>query len=377
MSSPSPSPAASPVAPVASASCTFQLGFGQLRERIGADTVGDCLEDEAVLDTGDTSQPTTRGELLWRKNDSRTAFTNGSHTWIEGPNGIQKRPNGERFAWEPDARRAAQAAPTPFALPPALPGSILPAHRVVSYYGNQLSSRMGILGELPVPEMLARLKQQSEAYAVADRSRPIRPALELIAIVAQEGAGRDGLYRLRMDEEVIEEVAQWAESNNFLLILDVQVGRSKVAPEVRSLLPFLKRPYVHLALDPEFAMAPDEKPGEEIGTHDAADVNEAIDILSEVVASENLPPKMLLVHRFTYPMLTNYQRIKSDPRVQVAIIMDGFGTPEAKISKYEALVRNERVAYGGFKLFYKQDKPVMTPAEVLGLDPTPDVVIYQ
>jgi hypothetical protein len=76
-------------------------------------------------------------------------------------------------------------------------------------------------------------------------------------------------------------------------------------------------------------------------------------------------------------MVTNYRQIRPDPRVQVAMIMDGFGSPEAKISKYDTLVADQRVQYTGFKLFYRQDKPVMTPKQVLDLEPSPMVVIYQ
>ena len=372
-----PSPSPTPRVAAEGADCTFVLGFADLREKIGPAAVGECLEDEALQENGDTTQPTTNGQLVFRASDGRAVFTNGSDTWIDGPDGVEKRPNGERFAWEPDAQRGPRSAATPFPLPPALPGSVVPARRIVAYYGNQLSSRMGILGEATPPQMLARLKEQARAYAVADPKTPVQPALELVAIVAQEGAGRDGLYRLKMDDEIIEEVAQWAESNNFLLILDVQPGRNSFAPEVQSLMPFLKRPYVHLALDPEFAMGPNELPGEEIGSVDAAAINRTIQTLAELVTAENLPPKLLLVHRFTERMVTNYRQIRPDPRVQVAIVMDGFGTPEAKISKYDALVGDQRVQYAGFKLFYRQDQPVMTPRQVLELDPAPHVVIYQ
>ncbi len=347
--------------------CTFILGFADLRRAVGPDVVGDCIEDQEYAENGDARQRTTGGELVWRKTDNRSAFTDGSRTWMIGPSGLQSRPNEDRFAWEP------------FPLPPVLPGSVLPAKRLVTYYGNPLSKQMGILGEIPPDEMIQRLKQQLQAYAAAnpEPARPFQGALELVAIVAQEDPGRDGLYRLRMDSEVIEEVIGWAEQNNFLIILDIQVGRSVVAPEIRSLLPFLRRPNVHLALDPEFAMRPHEKPGEEIGSHDADDVNVAIDMLAELVTAENIPPKVLLVHRFTEKMLTNYRKIKADSRVQVAVIMDGFGAPALKIDHYNAFVAFQRVQYTGIKLFYKQDKPLMSPKDVLSLEPTPDIVIYQ
>jgi hypothetical protein len=38
------------------------------------------------------------------------------------------------------------------------PGAILPMSRIIAYYGNLYSTRMGILGELPKPQMFAKLK---------------------------------------------------------------------------------------------------------------------------------------------------------------------------------------------------------------------------
>ena len=46
----------------------------------------------------------------------------------------------------------------PVKTPPTLPGSILPGKRIVAYYGNPRSKKMGVLGEYPKDEMLRRLK---------------------------------------------------------------------------------------------------------------------------------------------------------------------------------------------------------------------------
>ena len=103
----------------------------------------------------------------------------------------------------------------------------------------------------------------------------------------------------------------------------------------------------------------------------------AIDLLADLVAEEHLPPKVLLVHRFTERMLAGPDELKSDPRVQVAVIMDGFGPPATKLETWDRVIRGQGFPYNGFKLFYKQDIPLMTPEQVVELDPTPMVVIYQ
>lgn len=280
------------------------------------------------------------------------------------------------------AQRPVVAQPIwPVPGPAPLPGSILPSHRIVAFYGNPLSAKMGILGALPRDQMLAKLDTEVAAWQAADPATPVVPALQLIVSVAQGAAGRDGMYRLRMPDTLIDRVLGWAEERHALLFLDVQVGRSTVAAELPRLLPYLARPNVHLALDPEFAMKADEEPGKKIGTLDAADVNYAVALLDSVVTANHLPPKVLVVHRFTRRMVTNARRIRLDPKVQIVVDMDGWGPHSLKEDSYRAYVYAEPVEFTGFKLFYHNDtkrgQALMTPAEVLRLFPAPLYIQYQ
>ena len=264
---------------------------------------------------------------------------------------------------------------------PPLPGSILPTRRIVAYYGNPLSKKMGILGELPPDQMLARFDKEIAAWQKADPSHPVQPALHLIAVVAQGSPGRDGKYRLRMTDSLINMVYSWAQQKNALLFLDVQVAQSTVQEELPRLVPFLQRPNVMLGIDPEFSMKGGEKPGTKIGTMSSSDVNYAINLLSGLVKQYNLPPKVLVVHRFTRKMLTDAKGIKLDPRVQVVVNMDGWGQPWLKYDSYRAYVEAEPVQFTGFKLFYHNDTkkgdPLLTPSEVLMLNPKPLYIQYQ
>jgi hypothetical protein len=264
---------------------------------------------------------------------------------------------------------------------PQLPQSILPSHRIVAFYGNPLSKKMGILGELPPDQMLARFDKEIAAWQKADPSHPVQPALHLIAVVAQGFPGRDGKYRLRMTDSLINTVYSWAQKKNAILFLDVQVGLSTVQEELPRLVPFLQRPNVMLGIDPEFSMKSGDKPGTKIGTMSSSDVNYAINLLSGLVKQYNLPPKILIVHRFTRKMLTDAKGIKLDPRVQVVINMDGWGQPWLKYDSYRAYVEAEPVQFTGFKLFYHNDTkkgdPLLTPPEVLMLNPKPLYIQYQ
>jgi hypothetical protein len=269
----------------------------------------------------------------------------------------------------------------PVKTPQQLPGSILPARRIVAFYGNPLSKKMGILGELPPDKMLARFDKEIAAWQKADPSHPVQPALHLIVVVAQGNPGKDGKYRMRMTDSLVNLVYSWAQQRHALLFLDVQVGKSTVQEELPRLVPFLQRPDVMLGIDPEFSMKFGDPPGRKIGTMSAADVNYAINLLSGLVKQYNLPPKILVVHRFTRNMLTNAKQIKLDPKVQVVINMDGWGQPWLKYDSYRAYVEAEPVQFTGFKLFYHNDTkkgdPLLTPSEVLMLNPKPLYIQYQ
>ena len=287
--------------------------------------------------------------------------------------------SGGRNGYLVDSAEAASLWPVKG--PAVLPGSILPAKRIIAYYGNPLSKRMGILGEIPPDEMLARLDREVARWEKADPSTPVQPALHLIAVVAQGSAGRDGMWRLRMSDSLIERVYSWAQRRNALLFLDIQVAHSTLQAELPRLAKYLERPNVHLGIDPEFSMKGGHKPGSKIGSYDAVDINYASNFLAELVSSKNLPPKVLVVHRFTRPMVTNTKNIRLDPRVQVVMHMDGWGPPWMKLDSYHDYIYLHPVQYTGFKLFYKNDTkkghPLMTPEQVLKVFPKPLYIQYQ
>ena len=275
---------------------------------------------------------------------------------------------GERRRY---ALTPADSARWPVKGPAPAPGALLPEHLIIAYYGNPKSTRMGILGQLPPNEMLPKLERTALEWAKAEPGRKVVPALHLIVTVAQGKPGGGGKYRLRHSDQLIERVLGWAEERGWIVFLDVQIGHSTVADELPHLVKYLELPYVHLALDPEFAMKLGGVPGQRIGTLDATDINVAVQLLADIVEKKKVPPKMLVVHRFTQRMLTNHDQIKLDPRVQVVIDMDGFGAPWLKEDAYKFFIAPEPVQFTGLKLFYKNDKPMMSPERVLELWPSP------
>jgi len=260
-------------------------------------------------------------------------------------------------------------------------GDLLPCSRIVAYYGNPSSTRMGALGEFPREEMLRRLQGEVRRWSEADPSTPVIPALHLIAVVAQGAPGPSGHYRAQMRDQAVDSIYQMARSINAIVLIDVQVGTD----DVRNIMPrfenFLKRPDVHFAVDPEFYMRGGVVPGRRIGTMYAADINWVTDQLARIVRENNLPPKVLVIHRFTRNMVPDAEKIQLRPEVELVMDMDGWGAPWLKFDSYRDYIVRHPVEFTGFKLFYHNDTkkgdPLLTPRDVLNLWPQPLYIQYQ
>jgi hypothetical protein len=236
---------------------------------------------------------------------------------------------------------------------------------------------MGIVGEYAMEELAAMIRSQAEDYAAADPSRPVIPAFELIATVAQRVPGADGTYILDTDHETLKTYIDYAADHDMLVFLDLQIGRGTVQDEIEKVRDLLALPNVHLALDPEFAVAEGEVPGEYIGSVPAESIAYAQRTLADISAEAGVPPKVLIVHQFREDMIRDKQTLAPYPGVQLVIDADGYGAPELKTAVYNFLVRDEPIEFAGVKIFFKQDVPLLTPQELLALVPPPDVIIYQ
>jgi outer membrane murein-binding lipoprotein Lpp len=231
--------------------------------------------------------------------------------------------------------------------PYPLPGAILPFKRVIAYYGNLSAKKMGILGELPPDEMLAKLRGEVKHWEKADPQTPVQPALHYIAVVAAGFPGKDNMYINRMPEKKIDSAVRLAKRAHAILFLDIQVALSNIRAELPKLEKYWRMPNVHCGIDPEFAMHDGIHPGKKIGSYDAAEVNYVSGYLANEVKKYNLPPKIFIVHRFTRKMLTNYQNIKLHPEIQFVMDMDGFGPPDLKTGTYRDYIYHYRLLFTG------------------------------
>jgi hypothetical protein len=252
---------------------------------------------------------------------------------------------------------------------------IFPTFRVVAFYGAPQDDGLGALG-IGTPRAAGRrLARQAGPYRQG--GRPVLPAFELIATIVHAAPGNDGDYSQRQTALTIGRYLRAARRRRALLILDVQPGRAPFMREARALQRFLREPDVSLALDPEWSMGPGQVPGQQIGSVDAATINEVSRYMSRIVRKHGLPQKLLVVHRFTREMIRNEHRLERHPGIALTVNVDGFGDRPNKISKYRQFTRRRSDRHHGFKLFYEEDTNLMQPRDVLRLRPRPELVVYE
>jgi hypothetical protein len=253
---------------------------------------------------------------------------------------------------------------------------IFPDYRVVAFYGAPQDKQLGELGIGTPAQAGRRLLRQAAPYA--RRTRPVLPAMELIASVAANAPGADGLYRTQQTPRVINRYLRAARRIKALLVLDIQPGHADFLSEAQRLAPWLGQPDVGIALDPEWH-TPGAVPGTQIGSVTAAEINAVSDYVAGIVRARNLPQKLFVIHQFTDGMVESKDQVLPRPGLAVTFNVDGFGDRPNKLSKYRAFTAQTRGRPfdDGFKLFYHEDTNLMLPSNVMAMQPRPDLVVYE
>jgi hypothetical protein len=277
----------------------------------------------------------------------------------------------------PPAPAPAESAPPPATPRAELPlggREIFPTYRLVGFCGTPGAPALGRLsGNLP-----ARAKTLQEYAGKYAKHRKVLPLFELIAVVVQSVPGLDGKYRRRVEDAVVDEYLAAARASKAMLLLNIQPGQSDFMTEVRHFERFLREPDVGVALDPEWAMKPKQKPGVYYGQATGATINEVAEYLSAIVSEGDLPEKALVFHQVNAWVLKDESVMKPPRGVVIIKSVDGLGPKGAKINTYKFLVKTMNPGvHAGFKLFFEEDRHVMSPDEVLALLPEPEYVMYE
>ncbi len=269
----------------------------------------------------------------------------------------------------------------------------IPNNRLMVYYYIPYAP-WGFMGTYPDDpngdaELLARINQQSSAYQQLDPTHPVVNAIDIVSPVVEADPGPDGYYAAFAPDDLVQHYYDLATSHHMLFFLDIQLGRMPVQVAISSLAKWIALPNVEVALDPEFDVAPSGIPDRDLGIMHASEINTAAAMISNTITTLQLPRKVLIVHQWAEPSLPDWYNVKTDPNLSIVTCSDGFGTPDEKVQgDYATFDGKQLIQYPGFKLFYPNwpgqrgdhpvlDTPLMSPQDVLNLNPQPMLIMYQ
>lgn len=376
--------------------CADVLAVGAIPQLDGVRVVGDSAQLPAVAVA--VADPDTT-VLVHAVNDpATTAATATAHAAgatvvaVHGDDpradpsavsAIAHSPSRHVVAVGADFGPAAQLA-TRFAVARAgaqLPGggqTIFPGRRFVALYGHPGGDALGVLGAQGLDASVTRATNLAAQYDNLS-DVPVVPTFEIIATVASGSAGRDGNFS---NESTVESLRPWVEKGEaagFYVVLDLQPGRADVLAQAQLYTSLLQSPDVGLAIDPEWALAPNQQPLEQIGSIDASRINAVASWLDAFTGSRQLPQKLLVLHQFRLSMIGNESKLKTGyDNLALLIHMDGQGGPANKNATWKAVVAAapKGVPFG-WKDFYKEDHPMMTPEQTMAHNPQPMMISYQ
>ncbi len=256
--------------------------------------------------------------------------------------------------------------------------SVLLNNDVFALYGKPNAYTMGIIGQYSLENIEPVMDKFIKMYDEANKERGIIPAFYLIYGTCWPG-GEIGI----LSNSVTRKYIEFAAERGWYVYLDHQIGKYSVEQAMNKILPFLKYPNVHLALDPEWHTT---KPMEVIGSVTADEINKAQEMMDKYIKENNISGRrMLVIHQFNAIMIKNRQNVKTAfDRVQLIHCADGFGSPNLKKESYAFNAFAKNIPLKSFKLFLKPtvqgagyDWPLMKPEEVFALNPRPYLIMYQ
>ncbi|WFP17589.1 hypothetical protein [Citricoccus muralis] len=312
-----------------------------------------------------------------------TGLTGVGATWVlaacgSGGSNASESPSASGSA---SASVSAAASPSPTSIPkPELPGGgtrLFPGRRFVALYGSPGIPSLGLLGEQDLEESITRAQELAASYEGTSRE-PVMPAFEIISTVATASEGPTGEYTSAVDMDVLREWVEAAAENDIYVILDLQPGLSDFLTQAKHFEDLLLEPHVGLALDPEWRLQPGQRHMAQIGQVQADEVNATTEWLAKLVAENNLPEKLVILHQFQLRMIVDREKVVERPGLALLVHADGHGTPGQKMDTYRTLTKDlaphVRI---GWKNFIDEDNPTFTPSETMDIVPKPWFVSYQ
>lgn len=286
-------------------------------------------------------------------------------------------PSGSSAAPAPTSSPTPTPTPTLAQLPRG-GRTIFPAYRLFGYCGSPVAEALGRLGigdlDVRVDELVARGAQFAGG-------RQVLPVLELIATLVHATPGADGMYRSWVSTAVVDEYLAAARRHHALLLLNIQPGRASMLDECRHWESYLKEPDVGVALDPEWAVKKGQVPGKVFGSTTGAELDACAAYLAGLVQDHALPEKVMVYHQLHLSIVHDEAALHAHRGVALVKSVDGIGAPADKVKAYDkVMAQAPAMVHPGFKLFFEEDArsgPLMTPTQVMALQPQPEYVMYE
>jgi len=253
---------------------------------------------------------------------------------------------------------------------------------IVAYYGRPGVRSLGILGQYPLEKIIPIIKAKAAEYQKLVPNQTVIPGFNIIHGLATREPGANKDYILHLSSKKLMQYINAANQHGFAVFIDLQLGKRTPLQAVHPVLKYLKYNNVHIALDPEFQVyGLNVRPGKVIGHITGQDINQVQAAMSAYLEKNGITEKkILLVHMFTSRMIVERSPIKNYEKIKLVVNLDGDGSPELKVKIYNSLytkISASKIA-AGFKVFFKVDKPrIMTPKQILGIDPVKNNRIKQ
>ncbi|HET7630113.1 MAG TPA: hypothetical protein VFK03_01950 [Candidatus Saccharimonadales bacterium] len=306
----------------------------------------------------------------------RQAVFFGLVAWLVVANGAQllARSVDAKLTHPPTAQAVYVAKPSQ--LP--LGGRVLAGqYRLVALYGVTTSPSLGALGEQGLSASVRRIDKIAKKYQAYSQQK-IMPTFELIASVASASPTRDHDYSKEASISSLRSIISYAVKHHIYVVLDLQPGRDDFLTQAKHYRELLAYPNVGLALDPEWRLKPHQLHLRQIGSVSAGEVNRTAAWLAQLVKTKQLPQKVFLLHQFRTSMIGRRTQLETHKELMTIIQMDGQGSQGAKLGSWRAVrVGAPTGIYFGWKNFYDEDQPTLSPKRTMALKPQPWYVSYQ
>lgn len=246
--------------------------------------------------------------------------------------------------------------------------------RYVSLYGSIQTDKLGPLGEQDAAATMQRTIREAAAFTTAWDTQVV-PAVEILVTVAGEKPGASGKYSHMWPAADIEPWIEQAERDGVLVLLTFQPGRYSFPEQVHEYASLLAHPNVGVRLEPRWRYETAARANGRSGAVDAGEVNDVVSYLSEVVASHDLPQKVVAISQSSPGQVRNRGTlITDDPRVPLLITVETSGDEKARRKTWTAVREDAPAQLGWGYTITQQDASSIGAGEIADVQPLPDWV---